>query len=56
MFLINLDQATLYFCIQVDYSHGHCCDHVVDVEPGLFHLAVVSVLELIHDIDSDVFF
>ena len=51
--------SNFIFCIQVDYSHGHCCDHVVDVEPGLSHLAAVSVLdvlELVHDIDSDVFF
>ena len=29
---------------------------LLSIEPGLFHLAAVSVLELIHDIDSDVFF
>ena len=32
------------FVVLVDYLLGHVCDHVVDREPGLYHLATVPML------------
>ena len=58
MILIDLDLSTWYVCILVDYSIVHRCDHVIDGEPGLFHLAaepLLVVLEQTDDVDLDVF-
>ena len=37
----------------VDYLLGHICDHVVDREPELYHLAAVPMLVVLEQVDDD---
>ena len=37
----------------VDYLHDHVCDHIVDREPGHYHLAAVPMLVVLEQVDDD---
>jgi hypothetical protein len=47
-----MDVVPLFVAL-VDYLLGHVCDHVVDREPGLCHLAAGSILVVFEQVDEE---
>ena len=48
--LANLDPSIRHIGIGVDHLLEHALDHVVDGDPGLYHLAAVSMFDVLEQV------